>query len=133
LALGRALLRNSKVVILDESSASLDHDLDARIQQVLRDELPRDAVVLTIAHCLYVRSPLRPPVSVLTLFPMFSSPFSSRTILDSDRLLVLEAGRIVELDTPKALLAKEDGVFRRMWEKSGGGGADGLLEEATGE
>lgn len=60
LALGRALLRNSKVVILDESSASLDHDLDARIQQVLRDELPKDAVVITIAHRLYISSLVSP-------------------------------------------------------------------------
>ncbi|GAA5888564.1 hypothetical protein JCM6882_008999 [Rhodosporidiobolus microsporus] len=94
IALARALLRNSRIVILDESSAALDHALDTRLQQVIRDEF-RDAAVLTIAHRL-------------------------RTVLDSDRLLVLDGGRIVELDTPKRLLEKEDGVFRRMWEKGGG-------------
>ncbi|GAA5987197.1 hypothetical protein JCM11641_006056 [Rhodosporidiobolus odoratus] len=94
IALARALLRDSRIVILDESSAALDHRLDSRLQRIMRDEF-RDAAVLVIAHRL-------------------------RTILDSDRILVLDAGRIVELDTPTALLAKEGGVFRDMWEKSGG-------------
>ncbi|GAA5864726.1 hypothetical protein JCM8547_008286 [Rhodosporidiobolus lusitaniae] len=96
IALARALLRNSRIVILDESSASLDHSLDARLQQVLRDELPPDAAVLIIAHRL-------------------------QTVLYSDRLLVLDTGRIVEYDTPQVLLARQNGVFRTMWEKSGGG------------
>ncbi|BGP41473.1 hypothetical protein JCM10449v2_005460 [Rhodotorula kratochvilovae] len=95
IALARALLRNARIVILDESSASLDHALDAQMQQVIREEF-RDAAVLTIAHRL-------------------------KTVLDYDRILVLDAGRIVELDTPGALLTKEGGAFRRMWEESGSG------------
>ncbi|GAA5843446.1 hypothetical protein JCM11251_001410 [Rhodosporidiobolus azoricus] len=94
LALARALLRNSRIVVLDESSAALDHALDTRLQEVIREEF-RDATVLTIAHRLH-------------------------TVLDSDRILVLDAGRIVELDTPGKLLEKEEGVFRRMWGKSSG-------------
>ncbi|GAA5998451.1 uncharacterized protein JCM10292_002702 [Rhodotorula paludigena] len=95
IAVARALLRNSRIVILDESSASLDHALDAQLQRVIREEFG-DAAVLTIAHRL-------------------------RTVVDYDRIVVLDAGRIVELDTPEVLLAKQDGVFRRMWEESGGG------------
>ncbi|GJN90292.1 hypothetical protein Rhopal_003300-T1 [Rhodotorula paludigena] len=95
IAVARALLRNSRIVILDESSASLDHALDAQLQRVIREEF-RDAAVLTIAHRL-------------------------RTVVDYDRIVVLDAGRIVELDTPEVLLANKDGVFRRMWEESGGG------------
>ncbi|GAA6050693.1 hypothetical protein JCM3770_000895 [Rhodotorula araucariae] len=95
IALARALLRNSRIVILDESSASLDHGLDAKLQQVIREEF-RDAAVLTIAHRL-------------------------RTVRDYDRVFVLDAGRIIEADTPEALLAMEGGVFRRMWEESGAG------------
>ncbi|GAA6040571.1 hypothetical protein JCM8097_005469 [Rhodosporidiobolus ruineniae] len=95
IALARALLRSSKLVILDESSASLDHHLDEQMQQVIADEF-KEAAVVTIAHRL-------------------------RTILSSDRLLVLDAGRIVEEGSPKELLAREGGVFRAMWERSGGG------------
>ncbi|GEM08696.1 ATP-binding cassette transporter [Rhodotorula toruloides] len=95
IALSRALLRDSRIVILDESSASLDHALDTKVQQVIREEF-RDAAVLTIAHRL-------------------------PTVIDYDRILVLDAGRIVELDSPDKLLVKEDGVFRRMWEANQGG------------
>ncbi|GAA5889236.1 hypothetical protein JCM5296_005842 [Sporobolomyces johnsonii] len=94
IAMARALLRDSRIVILDESTAALDAALDAQLQRVVRDEF-RDAAILTIAHRL-------------------------RTIRDHDRVMVLSAGRIVELDTPDALLAKEEGVFRRMWAESGG-------------
>lgn len=44
-----------------------------------------------------------------------------RTVIDYDRILVLDAGRIVELDSPDKLLAKKDGVFKRMWDESQGG------------
>uniref|UniRef100_A0A0K3C7N0 BY PROTMAP: gi/647394901/emb/CDR36136.1/ RHTO0S01e15060g1_1 [Rhodosporidium toruloides] n=1 Tax=Rhodotorula toruloides TaxID=5286 RepID=A0A0K3C7N0_RHOTO len=71
IALARALLRDSRIVILDESSASLDHALDTKLQQVIRKEF-KDAAVLTIAHRL-------------------------------------------------RLLAKEDGVFKRLWDESQGG------------
>ncbi|BGP17739.1 hypothetical protein JCM10213v2_005781 [Rhodosporidiobolus nylandii] len=93
IALARALLRNSRIVILDESSAALDYKLDERLQQVIKEEF-RDAAVLTIAHRL-------------------------RTVLTSDRILVLDAGRIVELDTPEKLLEKEGGALRGMWERTG--------------
>ncbi|CDR36136.1 RHTO0S01e15060g1_1 [Rhodotorula toruloides] len=95
IAIARALLRDSRIVILDESSASLDHALDTKLQQVIREEFT-DAAVLTIAHRL-------------------------RTVIDYDRILVLDAGRIVELDSPDKLLAKKDGVFKRMWDESQGG------------
>ncbi|BGP56557.1 hypothetical protein JCM8202v2_004182 [Rhodotorula sphaerocarpa] len=91
IAMARALLRDARIVVLDESSASLDHDLDARLQQVIRDEF-RQSVVLTIAHRL-------------------------RTVVDYDRILVLDAGVVIEYDAPDVLLAREDGVFRGMWEE----------------
>ncbi|GAA6016243.1 hypothetical protein JCM10207_000442 [Rhodosporidiobolus poonsookiae] len=103
IALARALLRASPLIIMDEASAALDHALDARVQEVVQTEFA-DRAVLTIAHRL-------------------------RIVLTCDRILVLSAGHIVELDTPAALLAKEDGVFRRMWEESGGkGGAEEVGE-----
>lgn len=114
-----SLLRNSRIVILDESSASLDHALDAQLQRVIREEF-RDAAVLTIAHRLCVASRLG--VVATRDSTLTSSVIArSRTVVDYDRIVVLDAGRIVELDTPGVLLAKKDGVFRRMWEESGGG------------
>ncbi|CEQ41154.1 SPOSA6832_02846 [Sporobolomyces salmonicolor] len=100
IAMARALLRDSRIVILDESTAALDAGLDAKLQRVIRDEF-RDSAILTIAHRLVGKTP-------------------RRTVRDYDRVMVLSAGRIVELDTPRALLVKEDGVFKRMWAESGG-------------
>jgi ATP-binding cassette, subfamily C (CFTR/MRP), member 1 len=92
LCIARALLRKPKVLVLDEATASIDNATDAAIQEMIRENF-KDATVLTIAHRL-------------------------NTITDSDRILVLDDGRIAEYDTPKALLDKEEGFFKSMVEKS---------------
>ncbi|KAI0322566.1 hypothetical protein OF83DRAFT_1161116 [Amylostereum chailletii] len=83
-ALARALLRESKLLILDE-----DYETDAAIQASLRRELPGDTTLITVAHRL-------------------------QTIMDADKIMVLDAGNIVEFDAPKVLLKKEDGILRVM-------------------
>ena len=92
LCIARSLLRKPKILIMDEATASIDNTTDAAIQTMIRENFA-DATVLTIAHRL-------------------------NTIMDSDRVLVLDDGRISEFDTPKALLDKEDGVFRAMVHES---------------
>ncbi|GAA5895594.1 uncharacterized protein JCM6883_001558 [Sporobolomyces salmoneus] len=92
IVLARALLQSSRIVIFDEVTSSLHHELDDEMQAIIRTEF-KDAAVLTIAHRL-------------------------RTVRNYDRIIVLEAGKIVEMDTPNTLLEKEDGVFRRMWEEN---------------
>lgn len=93
LCLARALLRRSKFVILDEATASVDNQTDSRIQETIREEFA-DATLLCIAHRL-------------------------RTVVDYDRILVLDQGMIVEFDTPFTLLLKTGGVFKGMVEESG--------------
>lgn len=92
LCIARSLLRKPKILVMDEATASIDNETDAAIQGMIRENFA-DATVLTIAHRL-------------------------NTIMDSDRVLVLDEGRIAELDTPENLLAKENGHFRAMVEKS---------------
>ena len=92
LCIARSLLRKPKILVMDEATASIDNDTDAAIQEMIRENF-QSATVLTIAHRL-------------------------NTIMDSDRILVLDDGRIAELDTPSNLLAKEDGHFKAMVEKS---------------
>jgi len=92
LCIARSLLRKPKILVMDEATASIDNETDAAIQEMIRDNF-RNATVLTIAHRL-------------------------NTIMDSDRILVLDDGRIAELDTPANLLAKEGGHFKSMVEKS---------------
>lgn len=93
LAMARALLRQSAVVVFDEATSSIDFATDLKIQQTIREEFG-NSLLLTVAHRL-------------------------RTVIDYDRLLVLDAGRVVEFDTPYSLIKKEGGIFRGMCLKSG--------------
>jgi ABC-type multidrug transport system fused ATPase/permease subunit len=87
-ALARALVRQSKILILDEATASVDFDTDQIIQKSIRS-LPESTTVLTVAHRL-------------------------ATIMDYDRILVLGAGRVLEFDTPEALRSNPDGYFAKL-------------------
>ncbi|KAF8634908.1 hypothetical protein AX15_000655 [Amanita polypyramis BW_CC] len=91
-ALARAVLRRTNVIIMDEATSQIDTKLDDQIQTTIREELS-SAIVITIAHRL-------------------------KTIMDYDRILVMDNGRIVEFDKPKALLSKEGGTLKEMCRKS---------------
>ncbi|CEP09787.1 hypothetical protein [Parasitella parasitica] len=105
LCLARALLKNSKLIIMDEATASVDFDTDAKIQRTIREEFT-NSTLLCIAHRL-------------------------RTIIDYDRILVLDQGRVAEYDTPYNLLVQGfgAGIFKSMCEKSGE--LEELLKMAT--
>nr|CAD7419709.1 unnamed protein product [Timema poppensis] len=93
ICLARALLRKTKVLVLDEATAAVDLETDDLIQATMRKEF-QDCTVLTIAHRL-------------------------NTILDSNRVLVLDQGQVVEFDTPQSLLQKKDSVFYGMAKDAG--------------
>ncbi|KAG9122467.1 hypothetical protein FRC07_001130 [Ceratobasidium sp. 392] len=93
LSMARALLRKSNVIVMDESTASVDFETDAKIQATIREEFGQSTLI-TIAHRL-------------------------RTVIDNDRILVLDAGQVVEFDTPANLLKREGGIFHEMCKKSG--------------
>jgi ATP-binding cassette, subfamily C (CFTR/MRP), member 1 len=88
LCLGRALLRRSRILVMDEATAAVDFETDSLIQKTIREQF-RDRTVLTIAHRI-------------------------NTILDYDRVMVLKNGKIVEFDTPHALLADHRTLFYSM-------------------
>ncbi|CAK5129888.1 unnamed protein product [Aphanomyces euteiches] len=88
LCICRALLRQSKVVCVDEATASIDHATEQLVKTTMAHVF-KDATVLTVAHRLH-------------------------TILDSDRVLVLDQGHVVEFDTPAALRANPNGFFAKL-------------------
>ncbi|CCL98867.1 uncharacterized protein FIBRA_00874 [Fibroporia radiculosa] len=94
LALARAIVRQSKLLILDEATSAIDYATDAIIQESLRKELNNGVTLLTVAHRL-------------------------QTIMDADRIMVLDAGRIVEFGKPYELLQKEAGRLRALVDESG--------------
>jgi len=90
MCLGRALLRGTKILLMDEATASVDLETDALIQRTIREKF-KNVTVITIAHRL-------------------------NTILDSDRIIVMDHGKIVEFDTPQALEYNESSLFHAMLE-----------------
>ena len=112
IAMARALLRRSSIIILDEATSSIDFATDAKIQATIREEF-NDSLLLTVAHRL------RTGVLYFSFifFTSLITPFNQ--VIDYDRLVVLDKGRIVEFDTPYDLIRKEGGIFRSMCLKSG--------------
>ncbi|CAG2108935.1 unnamed protein product [Medioppia subpectinata] len=94
--LARAILRDNRVLVLDEATANVDHKTDSLIQNTIRHKF-NDCTVITIAHRL-------------------------NTIIDSDRVIVLDAGEMAEMGVPYELLANSEGVFTkqagRIWHSS---------------
>jgi len=86
--IARAVLRKPKVILLDEASASVDTATDANLQRMIRAYFA-SATILSIAHRV-------------------------ETILDADKVLVMQAGEVREFDTPDRLLSTPGGLFASM-------------------
>lgn len=93
MCLARALLNPSRVLILDEATASVDVQTDKIVQETIRSEF-KDKTILTIAHRI-------------------------ETILDSDRILVLERGAVKEFDSPEVLLKDTESIFYSLCKQGG--------------
>jgi ATP-binding cassette, subfamily C (CFTR/MRP), member 4 len=91
--LARAIVRNNRILVLDEATANVDPKTDAFIQTTIRKKFSQ-CTVFTIAHRLH-------------------------TIMDSDRVLVMDAGQVAELDTPANLLANPKSIFCGMAQQVG--------------
>ncbi|KAJ3028172.1 UNVERIFIED_CONTAM: hypothetical protein HDU68_002318 [Siphonaria sp. JEL0065] len=100
LCLSRAMLKTPKILIMDEATANVDYETDAMIQKALREDF-KDATVLTIAHRL-------------------------NTIMDYDRVMVLDKGELTEFDSPRNLLANEGSMFSALVAQTGEQNAEAL-------
>ncbi|XP_076642871.1 ATP-binding cassette sub-family C member 5-like isoform X2 [Halictus rubicundus] len=88
LCLARALLRNTKVMILDEATAAVDPETEEAVQSTIQNEFSH-CTVLTIAHRL-------------------------KTVVSCDRVIVMKNGQIIEFDAPSTLLSNQDSEFSKM-------------------
>ncbi|XP_057665399.1 ATP-binding cassette sub-family C member 4-like isoform X1 [Diorhabda carinulata] len=93
ICLARAIVRNNKILVMDEATANVDPGTDVLIQKTIREKF-KNCTVITIAHRL-------------------------NTVMDSDKVLVMDAGEAVEFDHPHILLQNQDGYFNKMVREMG--------------
>lgn len=93
ICLARALLRKSKILVLDEATAAVDVETDELIQKTIRKEF-KDRTILTIAHRI-------------------------KTIMDSDKILVLEKGCVEEFESPATLVQNHESLFYKLAHQAG--------------
>ncbi|KAF8934648.1 hypothetical protein BGZ52_003729 [Haplosporangium bisporale] len=93
ICLARALLRKTSLLVLDEATAAIDLETDALVQKIIRQKFC-DCTILTIAHRI-------------------------NTVMDSDRIMVLDQGQVAEFDTPANLLADPRSIFYSLAKQSG--------------
>ena len=96
-------MRKSKIFIMDEATAYIDHNTEKKIESIINSEF-KGSTILTITHRL-------------------------QTILGYDKVLVLNKGQIVEFDTPKNLMADEKTYFYDLIQKSDIQRLDNLQED----
>nr|CAI5829469.1 unnamed protein product [Callosobruchus analis] len=88
ICLARAIIRKNRILVLDEATANVDHATDSEIQMTIVDNF-KECTVLTIAHRV-------------------------ETVIESDRILVLDKGHVEQFDHPFKLLQDEDGLFYKL-------------------
>ncbi|PNP80958.1 hypothetical protein FNYG_05425 [Fusarium nygamai] len=93
MSLARAILKPSSILVLDEATAAVDTETDMHLQETLRENISSNRTVITIAHRI-------------------------NTIIDSDRIVVLEKGKAVEFDAPAALM-QQKGAFCQLVKEAG--------------
>lgn len=101
LGLARAILRDTRILCLDEATSSTDNNTDGLIKTTINTVFA-DCTVLTIAHRLH-------------------------TIMNSDRIMILDKGNIAEFDTPQNLLQDKDGLFYGLVDEATKQGAQGMF------
>ncbi|CAO3645741.1 unnamed protein product [Cunninghamella blakesleeana] len=93
ICLAKSLLRRSKIVIMDEATSSVDFNTDRKIQKTIRSEFT-DCTILCVAHRLF-------------------------TVIQYDRILVLDAGKVKEFDSPWNLISNSQSMFYKLCKNSG--------------
>ena len=92
LCLARALIKKSRILVMDEATAAVDFETDSLIQTTIRKEF-QNVTVLTIAHRI-------------------------NTILDYDKIAVMDQGMLAEFDKPNVLLQNPNGLFTKLAKQS---------------
>lgn len=104
MCLARAIIRKNTILVLDEATANVDPQTDTLIQRTIQKKFA-NCTVLTIAHRL-------------------------NTVMDSDKILVMDAGTVVEFDHPHVLLQNRNGFLFSMVQQTGKGMIDTLITKA---
>jgi len=117
-SLARALLTPSNILVLDEATAAVDVETDAMLQTTLRSNMFKDRTIITSKYTNFVCPSPKPFESFILANVSESVAHRINTILDSDRIVVLDHGVVKEFDTPAALV-KSKGLFYELVREAG--------------
>ena len=92
ICIARAMIRKTKIIVMDEATANIDMATEEKIQKAL-DIVFKNSTVITVAHRI-------------------------KTIINYDKILVLEKGNVMEFDTPENLLKDTNSLFFKLYSKS---------------
>ena len=92
ICIARAIMRKSKIIIMDEATSSIDYKTESLIQKSLEKSL-KDSTVITIAHRI-------------------------KTIINYDRIIVLQSGELIEQGSPRQLINSKKGTFYELYMQS---------------
>ena len=91
ISIARAILKPTRIVLVDEATANIDVTTESIIYKAMNESF-KHSTVITVAHRL-------------------------NTVINSDRILVLDQGKIAELDPPQVLLSRPDSIFNKLYEE----------------
>lgn len=91
MCIARAILSKNKIILVDEATSSIDNVTEEAILEAIRQNF-QDCTMITIAHRL-------------------------KTVINSDKILFMDQGRVMEFDTPKNLLSNKKGHFYGLWKE----------------
>ena len=91
LCFARSILEPSKLVLFDEATANIDIKTEEKIQETIKERF-RDSTMVVVAHRV-------------------------QTVLECDKIIVMEQGRVLDFDSPENLMSRKDGFFKQIVEK----------------
>lgn len=117
LCFARAMLRKTKILVLDEATSSIDLETDEAVQQILRGPDFKHVTTITVRIFFFKKN--QSSGMIFNFFFFCQIAHRINTIMDSHRVLVMSEGRVAEYDTPQVLMQRPESLFFSLVQEAG--------------